>query len=137
MNLSDAKAVTALSHQLGYPLSVEETTQNISAVISNEERTAFVAEYNDRIVGWINASQAVMIEVMPYCEINGLVVDENFHAKGIGKLLIERIKQWAKEKGNNKLSLRCNVKRIEAHKFYSHIGFKDMKKQTNFVLDII
>ena len=136
MTLNDAVAVTALSHQLGYPLSIEETSQNIKNVINHEDRTAFVAEYNDKIVGWINASQSVMIEVMPYCEINGLVVDEDFHGKGIGKLLIERIKQWAKKKGNNKLSLRCNVKRIEAHKFYSHLGFRDMKKQTNFVLEI-
>jgi GNAT superfamily N-acetyltransferase len=136
MTLNDAAAVTALSHQLGYPLSIKETTQNIEAVINSDDKIAFVTEYNDTIVGWINASQSIMIEVMPYCEINGLVVDENYHGKGIGKLLIERVKQWAKEKGNNKLSLRCNVKRIEAHKFYNHLGFRDVKKQTNFVLEI-
>lgn len=134
--VDDASAVANLSGQLGYPLSVDQIISNIKAVINSNDRTAFIAEYDSKIVGWIGASQAITIEVMPQCEINGLVVDKDSHGKGIGKKLIEAVKQWAKEKGNNKLSLRCNVKRIEAHQFYQHLGFKDIKKQTNFVLEI-
>ena len=136
MRLDDANAVNELSHQLGYPLTIGETTENIRSVINSTDHIAFVAELNNNVVGWIGASQAVMIEVIPHCEINGLVIDKNFYGKGIGKLLIESVKQWAKEKGNRKLSLRCNVKRVEAHSFYHHLGFKDLKKQTNFVLDL-
>ena len=77
-----------------------------------------------------------MIEVMPHCEINGLVIDENYRGKGIGKLLIERVMQWAKEKGNANLSLHCNVRRTDAHKFYEHLGFKEVKQQKNFAIEI-
>lgn len=73
---------------------------------------------------------------MPHCEINGLVIDENSRGKGIGRLLLERVKQWAKEKGNDKLSLHCNVKRTEAHDFYEHLGFNEIKQQKYFALDI-
>jgi GNAT superfamily N-acetyltransferase len=55
---------------------------------------------------------------------------------GIGKLLIEKAKQWAKEKGNDKIGLPCNVKRTEAHLFYEHLGFTEIKQQKNFVLRI-
>ena len=136
MRIDDAKAVNDLSHQLGYPLPVMGTTQNIQAVIQSKNHIAFVAEYNNQLVGWIGASQAIMIEVLPHCEINGLVIDKEFYGKGIGKLLIEKVKQWAKEKGNEKLSLHCNVKRVEAHSFYRHRGFHDLKQQTNFVMDL-
>jgi len=75
MTANDAKAVNALSKQLGYPLSIEQTLQNIYAVLQSKDHTAFVAEYDSEIVGWVGASQSIMIEVMPHCEINGLVID--------------------------------------------------------------
>lgn len=136
MTMDDAKAVNQLSHQLGYPLAIEETIENIKTVISSKDHTAFVAETNHHVVGWIGASQAIMLEVMPHCEINGLVIDKDFHGNGIGKLLVERVKHWAKTKGNKKLSLHCNIKRNDAHTFYRHLGFKDLKQQTNFVIDL-
>jgi GNAT superfamily N-acetyltransferase len=132
----DAEEVNKLSTQLGYPLTVGQTLQNIEAVISSKDHTAFVAVYENKIVGWIGAAHAIMIEVMPHCEINGLVIDQNYRGKGIGKLLIERVSQWAKGEGINTLSLHCNVNRIEARQFYGHIGFKEIKQQSNLVLDI-
>ena len=136
MKADDAGSVTLLSQQLGYPLLNQQILQNIDMVLKSKDHTAFVAAIENKIVGWIGAAQAIMIEVMPHCEINGLVIDENYRGKGIGKLLVERVKQWAKEKGNDKLSLRCNVKRIEAHLFYEHLGFKEVKQQKNFVINI-
>src|SRR6187401_2127844 len=136
MTEKDAETVNTLSKQLGYPLSIEQTLQNIKAILQSKDHTAFVAEYDNKIVGWIGAAQAIMIEVMPHCEINGLVIDEHHRGMGIGKLLIERVKHWAKEKGNDKIGLRCNVKRTEAHLFYEHLGFTELKQQKKFVINI-
>ena len=136
MNANDAIGVNALSKQLGYPLSIEQTLQNINEVLESKDHTAFVAEYENKIVGWIGASQAIMIEVMPHCEINGLVIDQDHRGMGIGKLLIDKVKQWAREKNNSKIGLRCNVKRTEAHLFYQHLGFTEIKQQKNFVISI-
>ena len=132
----DADAVTTLSRQLGYPLSAEHILQNITAVLQSEDHDAFVAIYNSEVVGWIGLAQVIMIESVPFCEINGLVIDENHRGKGIGKLLVEKAKQWAKQNRNNTVRLRCNVKRTEAHKFYQHLGFKEIKLQTAFTLDL-
>ena len=136
MNVEDAEAVNALSKQLGYPLSIGQTLQNIKAILQSKDHIACVAEYENKIVGWIGAAQAIMIEVMPHSEINGLVIDEFHRGMGIGKLLIDRVKQWAKEKGNDKIGLHCNVKRTEAHLFYQHLGFTELKQQKNFVINI-
>ena len=136
MIATDAMTVNVLSKQLGYDLSIEQTLQNIHAILESKDHTAFVAEYENMIVGWIGASQAVMIEVMQHCEINGLVVDQDHRGMGIGKLLIDKVKQWAREKNNNKIGLRCNVKRTEAHLFYEHVGFMEVKQQKNFVINI-
>ena len=136
MDVKDAEAVNALSKQLGYPLSVGQTLQNIGTVLQSQDHIAFVAEYENKIVGWIGAAQAIMIEVMPHCEINGLVIDEHHRGMGIGKLLIDNVKKWAKGKGNDKIGLHCNVKRTEAHLFYQRLGFTELKQQKNFVMNI-
>jgi len=136
MTEKDAEAVNALSKQLGYPLSIEQTLQNINAILQSMDHAAFVAEYENKIVGWIGAAQAIMIEVMPHCEINGLVIDEHHRGMGIGKSLIDGVKHWAKGKGSDKIGLHCNVKRTEAHLFYEHLGFKELKQQKNFVINI-
>ena len=136
MTAKDAEAVNALSKQLGYPLLIEQTLQNINVILQSKDHTAFVAEYEHKIVGWIGAAQAIMIEVLPHCEMNGLVIDEHYRRMGIGKLLIDRVKHWAKEKGNDKICLHCNVKRTEAHMFYEHLGFTELKQQKNFVINI-
>ena len=136
ISTDDAAAVTALSRQLGYPLSPDQVLQNINAVRKNKDHDAFVAVYDSQVVGWIGLAQAIMIESLPFCEINGLVIEESHRGKGIGKLLVGKAKQWAKEKGNDTLRLRCNIKRTEAHEFYRHLGFKEIKQQTAFILHL-
>jgi GNAT superfamily N-acetyltransferase len=136
IKIEDTPEVNQLAAQLGYPLSLDQTKKNIALVIASENDDAFVAVHENKIVGWIGVSKAILVEMISYCEINGLVVDENYRGKGIGKLLIEEARQWGKEKGNNKMRLRCNVIRIETHKFYHHLGFSETKKQTVFEIDI-
>jgi GNAT superfamily N-acetyltransferase len=136
MSESDASAVAILSRQLGYSLSEEQILQNIKAVLADKDHDAFVAVYEKQVVGWIGLAHSIQIELPPYCVINGLVVNEDYRGKGIGKLLIEKAKQWGREKGNNTLRLRCNVKRDEAHLFYQHHGFKETKQQILFEIKI-
>jgi GNAT superfamily N-acetyltransferase len=134
--LTDSTAVTALTNQLGYLLSEEEVRRNMELVINSTAHSAFVAVHDQRVVGWIGVSQAIMIEFNPFCEINGLVVDEAFRGKGVGKILIEQAKQWTRTKENLTLRVRCNVKRKEAHLFYQKLGFKESKEQKVFDLEV-
>ena len=132
----DAETISVLCSQLGYPMSVEQTLKNISGVLDSRDQDAFAAEIDNKVIGWIGLSQSIKIEVPPYCEVHGLVVDDNFQNHGIGKKLIEKAKQWAKERGNDKLKLHCNVIRKEAHLFYEHLGFKETKQQKVYEIKI-
>ena len=131
----DAAAVSALSYQLGYTVSAEETTQNIKALLQSEHHTVFVA-VDENIIGWIGVTYQMTLETPPLCVISGLIIDEHYRNKGIGKLLIERARQWSRDKKASRLRLRCNVKRTEAHKFYTHIGFTELKQQKLFEINI-
>jgi len=128
----DAPAIVTLCHQLGYKLSVEQTLKNIKAVLENISNDAFVAVHENEIMGWIGVAYAIQIETPAFCEIRGLVVNEQYRRQGIGKMLIAKAKQWGQAQGSNKLRLRCNTKRAEAHLFYQNLGFKETKEQKVF-----
>ncbi len=132
----DAEAINALSTQLGYTMSIEQTLANIRSVLGTKGHNAFVAILENKIMGWIGVAEALQIESAPFCEIRGLIVDEKLRGRGIGKLLIEKVKQWSKETGNKTLRLRCNMIRKEAHLFYQHLGFKEIKEQKVFEMKI-
>jgi len=136
MNYEDASQVMHLSQQLGYNISLVDTQKNIEAIAKQNNSKAFVAVHKNKVVGWISVAYNVTIASLPHCEIRGLVVDEAYRKNNLGKMLVEKVKQWCKEKNCNRLRLRCNVIRKETHAFYTHLGFDEKKEQKVFEIDV-
>jgi GNAT superfamily N-acetyltransferase len=132
----DARAITRLSNQLGYGVTVSATLQNIKAIFENKSDSLFVAVYEQEVVGWIHIFQTTRLESGSFCEIGGLVVDDKYQKKGIGKMLIEKARYWCLDKGHKKLKVRCNIQRTGAHLFYSKLGFNENKEQKVFELSL-
>lgn len=132
----DAKEIQLLSKQLGYEMSLDDTLEQIREILSSENDFAAVALLEKKIVGWIHVFRAIRLETRPFAEIGGLVVDEDYRNKGIGRRLIEGIKQWCLVKNSNDVRVRSNVKRKEAHRFYTSVGFHEMKEQKVFQMKL-
>jgi GNAT superfamily N-acetyltransferase len=133
MTEEDAEAVNELVRQLGYPNDVGKTETAIRAVLGSEIADAFVAEdATGQVIGWAHVFMAPFIESGPNAELGGLVVDEKHRGGGAGRALIARIEEWARERGANEISLRSNIVRDGAHKFYQHLGFEVQKTQHKF-----
>ncbi|MDB5231923.1 MAG: family N-acetyltransferase [Chitinophagaceae bacterium] len=133
----DGVAVNELSAQLGYPVSVSATAENIILILKNKDEMIFVAQLEDNVIGWIQISYLVRLESGPFFEIVGLVVDEKYRGKGIGKSLIAEAKIWCFKKGNYKLRVRSNTKRLSTHQFYLNLDFKEVKEQKIFETALI
>ena len=134
--LQDAEGVSGLSKQLGYDLSAPQTASQIQEILSSTDNCAFVGLDNGKIIGWVHAFKTIRIETKTFVEIGGLVIDENYRGKGVGKKLVSRIKQWCVEQEVRSLRVRCNTKRAEAHKFYLTLGFSEMKEQKVFGMEL-
>jgi len=130
----DVKAISMLSEQLGYIATEHDTAAQILQINSSENDVAYVAMDAGRIIGWIHVFYALRIESQPFCEVGGLVVDEQYRGKGVGKILVEKAIQWSDRKNCKRLVVRSNAKRNEAHQFYIKLGFKEIKQQKVFEL---
>ena len=133
---ADAPAISKLSEQLGYAISKEQTATQIQSINASANDIAYIAVDADKIIAWIHVFYTVRIETLPFCEIAGLVVDEQYRGKGIGKMLIESTKSWCKSKNCKVIRVRSNIKRADAHIFYERAGFKELKQQKVFEINL-
>ena len=135
-NLEDAASITLLSAQLGYSLNVSQTTSYIEVINERDDNIIYVAVVNNSVVCWIHTLISIRLESGIWAEIGGLVVDKDHRGQGIGKVLVDKSKDWCRLKNISVLKVRCNSKRLEAHLFYDNIGFAELKQQKVFGIKI-
>lgn len=128
----DCDAMADLAVQLGYECTGEEVQKRLSHM-EDPGYAVFVAELPEgRIAGWIGACVFRSVETGSCVEISGLVVDQNVRSRGIGKMLLDSAEQWARSVGCGAISVRSNVKRDRAHRFYINNAYEHVKTQKEF-----
>lgn len=129
----DAARLAELSSQLGYPSTAVETLQRMRKLKPASLNALFVAEDRDAgVVGWAHVSVTHLVEVGTRAELNGLIVAEGQRSRGAGARLLEAAEAWARKHGCPSMSVRSNVIRERAHKFYERQGYKHYKTQKAF-----
>jgi GNAT superfamily N-acetyltransferase len=131
-NLADAAAFARLATQLGYASSTAQIEARMTAILPDPQHLILAAVSMDRIVGWAHASMCHLVESDLFVEIRGIVVDETHRRQGVGRALLRGLEGWAHRMGARTLSVRANILRGEAHKFYGAQGYEQIKTQNAF-----
>jgi len=135
--MADVPALTRLSNQLGYPASEAVTQARLEILLSESEHALLVAESEEgKVVGWVHGLVRKLLIHDVHIEIGGLVVDEAYRGRGIGRKLLAEIEDWAKAKGIQAVFLRSNIVREEAHQFYEKAGYEMTKTSKIFWKDV-
>jgi GNAT superfamily N-acetyltransferase len=130
---TDAKALAELAGQLGYPTTESQMTARLRGLKPSALHAVFVADAPGRgVIGWLHVSVSKLIEVELRAEVNGLVVGEAQRSSGAGALLLKAAEEWASRRGCRGMSVRSNVIRERAHKFYERNGYEHYKTQKAF-----
>jgi GNAT superfamily N-acetyltransferase len=130
---SDAPRLAELSGQLGYPTTAAEITKRFRKLKAASQNALFVAESPDAgVVGWAHVSVTHLVEVGTRAELNGLIVAEGQRSLGAGAHLLQAVEGWARKQGCPCMSVRSNVIRDRAHKFYERQGYEHYKTQKAF-----
>jgi GNAT superfamily N-acetyltransferase len=129
----DCAEIARLASQLGYPATSEAMQERLERLLRSPIDVVFVAEDGEGgWVGWMHGVLSQFLESEHRAEIGGLVVDERFQRKGIGRELVKRVEAWAREHGVTQASIRCRTTRAEAHLFYEGLGYSRAKTQIVF-----
>ena len=131
--LADAPQLAELCGQLGYPSTAAEVEARLRAIPVGDEHAIFVAENSEgKLAGCIHVFLMHAVEIDTQAEILGLVVNGDSRSQGVGKRLLARAEEWARERGVRMIGLRSNVIRERAHAFYEREGYTVLKKQKAF-----
>ena len=64
------------------------------------------------------------------CFVENVVTDEAFRKQGLGKKVMDKAIEFAREKNCYKVILESGAWRTEAHQFYRNLGFDDGAKKS-------
>ncbi len=130
---TDALRIAALAGQLGYPATAAQIRQRLQGIQPASQNAVFVADSKkDGVVGWLHVSREALLESDVRAEVNGLVVAEGRRSLGAGARLLAAAEDWARKHGCKGMSVRSNVIRERAHKFYERHGYEHYKTQKSF-----
>lgn len=130
---SDAARIAELSGQLGYPATAAQIAQRLRGLRPAARHAVFVADLpGSGVAGWVHVTVAHLVDSDTRAEVNGLVVAEGQRSLGAGARLLEAAEEWSRKRGCRSMSVRSNVIRERAHKFYERQGYEHYKSQKAF-----
>ena len=124
----DAAQLSILITQLGYPCTPDEVLIRLNNVGQNSDYRTLVITKNDSPVGMAGMMKGFWYEKNgAYVRILAFVIAEDQRGKGVGKILIKAVEEWAIKIGANSVVLSSGNRdeRKGAHRFYNSLGYED------------
>ena len=107
-----------------YPhMSREFYSEMIPELMKNGYRQVAVL-IDEKIVGVSSFEVITRLYMGRIMRVNDLVILEDYRGRGIGRKLIEYIKEQSIADNCNAMVLDTGIERKDAHKFYEKLGFK-------------
>lgn len=136
MRAEDALAVARLCLDLGYEATETEISERFVRLTALPDNQVWVAERDGAVFGWAHCRSVHSLQAPPAIEIVGIVVSPACQRQGLGQSLLSACEAWALQRGYQVIRLRSNIKRVEAHAFYRHLGYQQQKTSHSFALDL-
>jgi len=105
----------------------EKGREHFTKLFAPPDSACFVAEDLGVLVGYITLSEHVFDFRKSRCvEILDVGVSPSYQSKGIGSLLIQKARAWAKEKGYQKMYVSCYFTNTRGVAFYKRNGLTEI-----------
>ncbi len=127
---SDVETLALLLEQLGYPADPPEIRARLEGL--RDDSRVIVAATERGLLGFVAVEIAPDFIVGKRATILGLVVADGSRSEGIGAALLAAAETWAFEREAALVSVRSNVIRDGAHRFYERQGYRRIKSQHVF-----
>ncbi len=99
----------------------------LKKLASGEYGKCYIAYVDNNPAGYIAMSELKFDHRKSrYIEIENMGVSPEYRSQGIGKMLVDEARKWAKELGINKVFVVAYYDNQKAVKFYKREGFKEI-----------
>lgn len=113
----------------------------INEIISDDDKALFVAESQSEIIGFaecftMKSSSFPVIKKREWVQLDNIAVKENYQRNQIGGLLYNKVVEWTRDKGIDRIELKVYLFNTNAINFYKNKGFEDLNKTMYLDLDL-
>jgi GNAT superfamily N-acetyltransferase len=130
---ADSAAIQALNRDsLGYDYPLADTAARLARVLSDPSQCIYVADVEGHVAGYIHGADYICTYADPLKNVLALAVDETWRGRGIGRLLLGTLEDWARACGCAGVRLSSGADRQGAHRFYAACGYILRKEQKSF-----
>jgi GNAT superfamily N-acetyltransferase len=101
--------------------------RGLELLLANPEHgQIFVARHPvEGVVGMVSAQLVISTAIgAPSAWIEDMVVREPFRGRGVGKLLLDQVREWAVLKGAGRIQLLADADNTPALDFYRHLDWQ-------------
>ena len=117
----DLPSIIYLMEQLGYEIPQDFISQQLQ---DDNVQINYIAKMDGKTVGFVSVYTRIHFQyARKVTTIDALIVDEKIRSQGIGKKLIDQVKEYGKTVNSKYIELHTNIKRKDAHRFYEDNGF--------------
>jgi GNAT superfamily N-acetyltransferase len=101
----------------------ERAREAIAEAIESPNAAVLVAEHRGELLGLCTAYLDLnSVRFGSRCWVEDLAVSPEHRSQGVGKALLDRAKEWARQRGGTHLELDSADTRTDAHRFYEREG---------------
>jgi ribosomal protein S18 acetylase RimI-like enzyme len=132
----DAKQLSILLEQLGYPTHETETLFKINRCAQPEYKL-LVAREGNQVLGYIalHVYNTFHLE-KSVGRITSFCVDEKVRGSGVGSLLLAAAEEYFRNKNCYKIEVTSNLRREATHTYYLQRGYTETSKHFVKVLSV-
>jgi diamine N-acetyltransferase len=103
-------------------------------LVADENVALFVAEVEEKLVGFVHAiirdAPAILIFVpRRYAIVDSIVVKSGYQNNGIGRILMDKMQEWAIAKGATSIELNVYEFNTSAISFYESLGYQTFSRK--------
>jgi GNAT superfamily N-acetyltransferase len=131
-NSADIPALVLLLDEL---FSIEQDFQPNQAfqtagleLIMNSAKTAVIKvakTMEGSVIGMVSGQLVISTsQGSPSVWIEDMIVSQQYRAKGVGKMLLESLLEWAKQHGATRAQLLVDLDNLPAVGYYKHLGWQ-------------
>ena len=123
--VADGAALAKLLSELGYHCTQDFARKRIRALSGKATDRIFVAVEKQVVTAFISCHILPMIHQRGFlCRVTAICVLPEWRARGIGKLLMETVEDFARSRDCVKIEITSGKYRKSAHKFYRRSGYR-------------
>lgn len=121
----DSERLAPLLAQLGYPAEPAAVSDWLDRLLSSGADTVLIAVLDGEAAGLLCLHLlSVIHDPRDFAWITALVVSERARRRGVGRRLVERAEEVARECECTRVVVTTHLRRGDAHAFYEGLGFE-------------